>query len=225
MINERDINQTNIDQGLKTESAELKKKALLDLESLERQLRLAKPEEEQLLGQQIISLQKRLIPEIYQGVQFENNYLTSNYTQNEDYSCQIANAANTLKALGLPGTESDIALALGKKGEVANIWPDEINEYLQSLGLKIQKVSNTLQAIELLMRGAKIILPLLPPRFPTTHSVLISGVKIGNEGIELYVNDPLYKSYPEVVQLDDIIPNIIPYSFHAITPVYAVSEP
>ena len=108
---------------------------------------------------------------------------------------------------------------------MANIWPDEINEYLQSLGLKIQKVSNTLQAIELLMRGAKIILPLLPPRFPTSHSVLISGVKIGNEGIELYVNDPLYKSYPEVVQLDDIIPNIIPYSFHAITPVYAVSEP
>jgi len=179
---------------------------------------------EQEIGKQMVTLQKENLPKIFGNTEFETPYLPTHDIQTEQYSCQLATTANVLRALGIPSTEREIAEAIGKSGKTASIWPEELSVYLRSKGLEVSKISSVLEAINSLISGGKIILPLVPPKYPISHAVAISGIKIKNGKIEFYINDPQYKNYAEAVSLDDIADTIIPYSFHKMTPAYAISR-
>lgn len=182
------------------------------------------PGGERDIGKQMVALQKEKLPKIFGDIEFESPYLPTHNIQTEQYSCQLATAANVLKALCLPITEKEIAEAIGKSGKTANIWPEELFVYLKSKGLEVSKIFSISEAIDSLIKGGKIILPLVPPEYPIPHAVAVSGIKIRSGKIEFYINDPQYKNYAETVSLDDIVDTIIPYSFHELTPAYAVSR-
>lgn len=176
-------------------------------------------------GQQIVSIQKEQLPKIYRDVSLETPYLATHNIQNERYSCQLASASNILKGLGLDVTENEVAKAIGKTGEAeGNVWQHELSKYLETLGLEVKRVMNALEVIESLIAGGKIVLPLLPPKYPYPHTVIISGIKIDHGNIEFYINDPQYKNYAETIPLGVVVENTVPYSYYAITPVFAVSK-
>ena len=182
------------------------------------------PGGEQEIGKQMVTLQREKLPKIFGNTELESPYLPTHDIQTEQYSCQLATTANVLKALGMPTTEKEIAEAIGKSGKTANVWPEELSVYLRSKGLEVSKISSVLEAIDALTRGGKIILPLVPPKYPISHAIAISGIKIKNGKIEFYINDPQYKNYAETVSLDDIVDAVIPYSFQKLTPAYSVSR-
>lgn len=183
---------------------------------------------EESIGEEMIRIQKELLPQIYGQTIFESRYLANHHIQTRQYSCQLATAVNALKALDPDSsvTEEEIAKAVGSDGSrEGNIWPHEVLDCLtQKHGLKSRKISTTLQAIDALLDGEKIILPLLPPKYPFPHVVLISGIKMDHGEIEFYVNNAQHNSYPEVMPLSSVIDLIIPYSFYKITPIFAVSK-
>lgn len=217
---------------LSTESREALKELSRELKNLQdrldtpetKKLAFSAPGGEQDIGKQMATLQREKLPKIFGNTEFESPYLPTHDVQTERHSCQLATTVNVLKALGVPATEKETAEAIGKSGKTANVWPEELSVYLKSKGLEVSKISSALEAIESLIRGGKIILPLVPPKYPISHAVAISGIKIKNGKIEFYINDPQYKNYAEVVSLDDIADAIVPYSFHKLTQAYAVSK-
>lgn len=187
-------------------------------------LEFGAPGGEQEIGGKIVALQNEKVPKVFGNTEFESPHLRVHNLQTEQYSCQLATTANVLEALGVSVTEKEIAEAIGKEGKTANIWPEELSAYLGEKGLEISRISSALEAIDALIKGKKIILPLLPPKYRVPHTVAISGIKIRNGKIEFYINDPQYQNYAETVSLNDITDTMIPYSFHKIAPPYAVSR-
>ncbi|MFA6437519.1 MAG: C39 family peptidase [Candidatus Paceibacterota bacterium] len=180
------------------------------------------PGGEQDIARKMTALQKEKIPQIFKETDFESSHLAIHETQKEKNSCQLASVSNILGALGIEVSEKEIAGEIGKSGEFADIWPDQLVKYLRDKGLDVTRINDTLEAIDVLIRGGKIVLFLLPPKYPVAHAVAISGVKINHGKIEFYVNDPQYKNYAETLSLDDLVDIIIPYSFNRITLPYAV---
>lgn len=179
---------------------------------------------EQSIGKEMASLQMEKLPKIFSGVDFESPHLQTHDTQTEQYSCQLATAANVLTALGISTTEKEIAEAVGKSGSVADIWTEELSTFLRNRGLEVSRIYNALEIINSLIKGGKIILPLMPPKYPIPHTIAVSGVKIKDGKIEFYINDSQYKNYAETISLGDIVDVAIPYSFNELAPIYAVSR-
>jgi len=180
------------------------------------------PGSEQDIAKQMTALQKERIPQIFKETDFESSHLTIHDTQKEKNSCQLASVSIILRALGIEISEKEIAEEIGKSGEFADVWPDQLVGYLKNKGLDVVRINNALEAIDILIKGGKIVLFLLPPKYPISHAVAISGIKINHGKIEFYVNDPQYKNYAETLSLDDLTDIIIPYSFNRITLPYAV---
>jgi len=163
---------------------------------------------------------------MYRDTVLQTPYLKTHNIQAEEYSCQVASASNILKALGFDITEEEVACSIGKKGNVkSNVWPKDIIEYLEKEGLEVKRINNTLEAIELLIAGAKIVLPLQPPKYPYSHTIIISGVKIDHGNIEFYINDPNNRNHAEKMPLSNMINNIMPHYYLRVNPVYAISKP
>lgn len=191
--------------SLNPESREVLEELKLELKNL--QDRLSSPDTqkipfteqggEQSIGRQMVALQRDKLPQIFKDTIFESSYLSTHDIQKEKYSCQLASVGNVLKALGLQVTEKEIAEAVGKNGEFANIWPGELIEYLKNKGLDVSEIGSALEAIEVLIAGGKIVLPLLPPKYSLPHTVVISGVKIENGEIGFYINDPYIRTMPK----------------------------
>lgn len=183
------------------------------------------PGGEQEIGKKMAELQIKMLPEIFKNVEFTSDYLKIHSTQKNKKSCQLACASNVFSALNLPEkSEEEISEAIGNKGETASVWPNQIKNYLESLGLRIQEIKNITEAIEALIEDEKIIMPMMAPKYPVSHDVLISGIKIDNGQIEFFVNDPSYRNHVETIQLQSIGDAIIPYSFHKINLPYSVSK-
>lgn len=181
------------------------------------------PGGEQEIGKQIIALQNEKLPEIFKDTDFESPYLSIHNIQKENNTCSLAALSNALLALGFKATEEEIVEEFKTNIKpIAGVLPEEQIKYLNAKGFNVLKLTSALEMVESLIKGGKVILCLRPPKYPISHAIVISGIKIDHGKIEFYINDSSHKNYAETASFSDVVDIIIPYSYKKIVPDFAI---
>jgi hypothetical protein len=165
------------------------------------------------------------LPRIYADIRYESDYLQWHTRQETESWCQLASLQNSFRALGDESiSQDDIAQAVGIHRE-GRPFPDDLRDFAQSKGYRVQTMESGTQMIDALANGSKVVLETGYPASPVEHTVLVSGIRIDHGKIEFICNDPALDQGAKPVGLARMLELLEPPLAHnKLTRSYAVSR-